>query len=83
MKLRVYIQMYLLSGQVSYDDWCLKLMNRAVSGISGSRVPDNHLGYPNRNFGSGTRNDAWWEEMKDNLTSNNAILKDIVGVSVI
>ena len=33
---------------------------RAVSGISGSRVPDNRLGYPNPNFGSGTRNVALW-----------------------
>ena len=28
-----------------------KVSIRAVSGISGSRVPDNRFGYPNPNFG--------------------------------
>ena len=41
---------------------------RAVSGISGSRVPNNRLGYPNPNFGSGTRNIALCEELRDDLT---------------
>ena len=39
-----------------------------MSGISGSRVPDNRLGYPNPNFGSGTRNVALWETRKDYFT---------------
>ena len=39
--------------------------NRAVSGISGSRIPDNRLRYPNPNFGSGARNVALREESKD------------------
>ena len=43
-----------------------RLVFRAVSGISGSRVPDNRLGYPNPNFGSGTRNDALWEKFRYN-----------------
>ena len=38
---------------------------RAVSGISGSRLPNNRLGYPNPNYGLGTRKDALWEELKD------------------
>ena len=34
---------------------------RAVSGISGSPVPDNRLGHPNRNFTPGTQNVAFLE----------------------
>ena len=56
---------------------------RAVSDISGSRVPDNRLGYPNPNFGTGTRNVALWEESKDDLIHGNGILKAFVNVSVI
>ena len=33
---------------------------RAGSGISGSRVPDNCLGYPNPKLSSGTRKIALW-----------------------
>ena len=33
----------------------------AGSGISGSRVPDNRLGYPNPFLSSGTRKIASWE----------------------
>ena len=52
--------------KLQYD---IKIANtRAVSGISGSRVPDNRLGYPNPNFGSGTRNVALWEKRNDDLT---------------
>ena len=40
---------------------------RAVSGISGSRLPDNRLGYPNANLGSGNRNVALWEELKNDF----------------
>ena len=37
---------------------------RAVSGISGSPVPENRLVYPNSNFGSGTRKVAVWEKLE-------------------
>ena len=54
---------------------------RAVSGISGSRVPDNRLGYPNPNFGSGTRNVALWEESKDYFTHKNVRIRTVLDVS--
>ena len=45
-----------------------RIRTRAVSGISGSRVPDNHLGYPSQNFGSGKRNVALWQKWNDYVT---------------
>ena len=62
---------------------CNSEMSRAVSGISGSRVPDNRLGYPNPNFGSGTRNVALWEQLKADLTKKNVLLSAYLNVSVI
>ena len=47
-----------------------------MSGISGSRVPDNRLGYPNPNYGSGTRNVALWEKLMHNLTHQIVVLED-------
>ena len=54
-----------------------------MSGISGSREPDYRLGYSNPNLGTGTRNVALWEELKDDLIHGNVILKAVVNVSVI
>ena len=56
---------------------------RAVSGTSGIRVPDNRLGYPNWIFGSGTRNVASWEQIKDGLTPKNGLIRANLDVSVI
>ena len=44
------------------------VVDRAASGTSVSWVPDNRLGYPNPNFGKGTRNVVIWEQWKDDLT---------------
>ena len=54
-----------------------------MSGISGSRVSDNRLGYPNPTFGSGTRNVALWEELKGDLTHKNVLVRAVLKDEVI
>ena len=44
------------------------VITRAGSGISGSRVPDNSLGYPNPVLSSGTREIALWVDLISNRT---------------
>ena len=50
------------------------LVSIAVSGISGSRAPDNGLGNPNV---------ALWEILKDDLTHRKVLLGAVLHVSAI
>ena len=50
------------------------ISDRAMSGIAGSRLPDNCFGCPNRNLGSGTRNVALCEEMKHYYKTHKNVL---------
>ena len=43
------------------DTDTVSVFTRAGSGISGSRVPENWLGYPNLILSTGTRKIALWE----------------------